>query len=114
MTTLRCSTSTSDVPSYMWQCGEASLTPHAMVRLKFIPNQGGQPLRVIAICLPFVYAKSAGGSLTTTTRATYNWCVLTGDARSQSGKRCAQWRPGTSRTERPCATRGRRMLPCRA
>ena len=54
-----------DVPSYMWPCDGFRLSPHELVRLKFFPSQAGQPLRVITICLPFVYAKSADGVLTT-------------------------------------------------
>jgi hypothetical protein len=29
-----------------------------MVRLKLIPGDAGQPLKVVAICLPFVYAQT--------------------------------------------------------
>ena len=47
-----------DVPSYLWETSGASLSPHEMVRLKLVPSEAGLPLKVIAICLPFVYAKS--------------------------------------------------------
>jgi len=53
-----------ELPSYMW-CGSIALSPHEMVRLKFSPSEAGQPLRIQAICLPFVYAKSSGGTLIT-------------------------------------------------
>jgi len=36
-----------------------------MVRLRLIPEHAGQPLKVIAICLPFVYAKTSKGEVTT-------------------------------------------------
>jgi hypothetical protein len=56
---------TVDLPSFMWDACGASLSPHEMVRLKVIPSTAGQPLRVIAICLPFVYAKTPGGETAT-------------------------------------------------
>ena len=45
-------------------CG-ASLSPHELVRLRIIPKTAGYPLRVIAICLPFVYAKTPSGKTVT-------------------------------------------------
>jgi hypothetical protein len=41
------------------------LSPHELVRLKMIPANAGQPLRVIAICLPFVYARTPSGEMAT-------------------------------------------------
>lgn len=52
---------TVGVPSYFWDCCGASLSPHELVRLKVIPDDAGQPLKVIAVCLPFVYAKKPTG-----------------------------------------------------
>ena len=50
-------------PSYMWDgCGHV-LKPDEMVRLRMIPKNAGQPLRVTAVCLPFVYAESRKGKL---------------------------------------------------
>ena len=51
---------TVDFPSFLWDACGASLSPHEMVRLKVIPSTAGHPLRVIAICLPFIYAKTPG------------------------------------------------------
>jgi hypothetical protein len=56
---------TVDVPTYLWDGYTASLSPHELVRLKLIPHDAGQPLKVIAVCLPFVYAKTPSGALTT-------------------------------------------------
>lgn len=53
-----------ELPSYMW-CDSIALSPHEMVRLKYAPSEAGQPLRIVAICLPFVYAKSPGDMLIT-------------------------------------------------
>jgi len=56
---------TVDFPSFLWDACGASLSPHELVRLKVIPNNAGHPLRVIAICLPFIYAKTPGGETAT-------------------------------------------------
>ena len=56
---------TVDVPSYLWDSCGTSLSPHELVRLKLIPGDAGQPLKVIEICLPFVYAKMPNGDTTT-------------------------------------------------
>ncbi len=53
------------LPSFLWDCCGASLSPHEMVTLRTIPGEAGQPLKVIAICLPFVYAKTPKGETTT-------------------------------------------------
>lgn len=54
-----------EVPSFLWAACDSSLSPHEMVRLRMIPERAGQPLRVFAICLPFVYAKSPQGQIIT-------------------------------------------------
>lgn len=51
-------TETVDVPSYLWDRCETPLSPHEMVTLKLIPEDAGQPLKVVAACLPFVYAQT--------------------------------------------------------
>lgn len=56
---------TIDFPSFLWDACGASLSPHELVRLKLIPETAGHPLRVIAVCLPFVYAKRPGGDTVT-------------------------------------------------
>ncbi len=48
-----------EVPSFMW--GEGCLEPQETVRLKVIPDQAGRPLKVKAVCLPFVYVQDAEG-----------------------------------------------------
>src|SRR5262245_31309621 len=47
---------TCDVPSYMWD--QAMLPAGELVRLKLIPSEAGVPLKVFAVCLPFVYART--------------------------------------------------------
>ncbi len=58
-------TETVELPSFLWNCSDLMLSPHELVRLKVIPSQAGQPLKVMAICLPFVYAKTSAGEMTT-------------------------------------------------
>ncbi len=58
-------TETVAVPSYFWDSGGVSLPPNEMVRLRLIPENAGQPLRVITSCLPFVYARTCMGEITT-------------------------------------------------
>lgn len=55
--------STCEVPSYMWD--QAMLPANELVRLKIIPTDSGLPLKVFAVCLPFVYAKDTAGDLKT-------------------------------------------------
>ena len=52
-----CSSATCEVPSYMWD--QAMLPAAELVRLKVIPSDAGVPLKVFAVCLPFVYAKDS-------------------------------------------------------
>jgi hypothetical protein len=54
---------TCEVPSYMWD--QAMLPSTELVRLKVIPGEAGTPLKVFAVCLPFIYAKSAAGDVRT-------------------------------------------------
>ena len=56
---------TVDFPSFLWDSCGATLSPYELVRLKVIPITAGRPLKVIAICLPFVYAKMPGGEMST-------------------------------------------------
>jgi hypothetical protein len=52
-------------PSFLWDGCGSTLSPYELVRIKMIPDTAGYPLRVIAICLPFVYAKTPGGETMT-------------------------------------------------
>jgi hypothetical protein len=54
---------TCEVPSYMWD--HAMLPATELVRLRIIPGEAGVPLKVFAVCLPFVYAKTATGEIRT-------------------------------------------------
>jgi hypothetical protein len=56
---------TFELPTYMWDAAQAMLPVDEVIRLKMIPADAGVPLKVFAICLPFVYAKNATGELKT-------------------------------------------------
>lgn len=49
-----------EFPSFFWF--DAPLTErHEPVRMRCLPADGGQPLKVKAVCLPFVFAKHPCG-----------------------------------------------------
>ncbi len=56
---------TFELPSFLWDCCGVSLPPHEPVRLKLITDDAGQPLKVLAVCLPFVYVKTPNGKTET-------------------------------------------------
>jgi hypothetical protein len=56
---------TYELPSYLWDGCDASLRPHELVRLRMIPSEAGTPLKVFAVCLPFLYVKNTSGELKT-------------------------------------------------
>jgi hypothetical protein len=56
---------TVEFPSFLWDASGVDLSPHELVRLKVIPDTAGHPLKVMAICLPFVYARLPGGDVAT-------------------------------------------------
>src|SRR4029079_4354401 len=48
-------------PSFFWSCDSHVLPPDEPVRLACKSSDGGTPLKVKAICLPFVFVKSPSG-----------------------------------------------------
>ncbi len=54
---------TIEVPSYLWDSGDSWLRTEQLVRLRLIPQDAGIPLKVIAICLPFVYARRPNSTI---------------------------------------------------
>ena len=48
-------------PSFFWDCDPQLLPPHEPVRLTCRAAAGGTPLKVKAICLPFVFVKQPCG-----------------------------------------------------
>ena len=52
-----------EVPSFLWSCSSVSLPPDEPVRTRYLPRAAGEPHKVVAVCLPFVYAKRPQGTM---------------------------------------------------
>ena len=52
-----------ELPSFFWCGGVGTIRPDEPVRIPFVPNNGGVPLRVRSICLPFILVKAPSGEL---------------------------------------------------
>jgi len=50
-----------EFPSFWWDCDGHLLPPAEPVRLSCLSSDGGTPLKVKAICLPFVFVKNPSG-----------------------------------------------------
>ena len=50
-----------EFPSFLWDQSSSSNSDN-LVRVQFSPEYPGAPLKVRAICLPFLYVKSASGN----------------------------------------------------
>ncbi|MHB8902664.1 MAG: hypothetical protein ACYC6Y_28220 [Thermoguttaceae bacterium] len=50
-----------ELPSFLWCQDSQLLAPNEPVRMPWCPDDAGTPLKVKAICLPFVFAKAPGG-----------------------------------------------------
>ena len=46
-----------ELPSFLWVADASTLPLHEPVRMQFVPESAGMPLKVEAICLPFVLVK---------------------------------------------------------
>jgi len=53
-----------EFPSFLW-CDSVPKHTEELVRMQFCATEGGAPLKVRAICLPFVYVKSPTGAIQT-------------------------------------------------
>jgi hypothetical protein len=51
----------AEFPSFLWCHDSQLLAPNELVRISWHPDDGGTPLKVKAICLPFVYVKAPTG-----------------------------------------------------
>lgn len=52
---------TLELPSFHWRCDGQLLPPDELVRITYQPTEGGTPLKVKAICLPYVFVKQPNG-----------------------------------------------------
>jgi hypothetical protein len=50
-----------EIPSYCWFGGISTSRPDEPVRVPFVPKNGGVPLRVRSVCLPFILVKAPSG-----------------------------------------------------
>jgi hypothetical protein len=50
-----------EVPTWFWPCSDVSLESEGLVRIRTVARGGGTPLRVEAVCLPFVFLKRPDG-----------------------------------------------------
>lgn len=50
-------TTTTEFLSHLWDRCDRSLAPEDVVRVKYIPPRAGHPLKIAAICLPFIYVQ---------------------------------------------------------
>ncbi len=48
-----------ELPSFLWYSSGTMLPMDEPVRTRFVPREAGQPFKVVAVCLPFVYAERA-------------------------------------------------------
>ncbi len=51
----------AEYPSFLWNQDSQLLAPNEPVRVQWRPDDAGLPLKVKAICLPFVFAKAPAG-----------------------------------------------------
>ncbi|QDV58887.1 hypothetical protein [Rosistilla oblonga] len=54
-----------ELPSYLWSCSSLSLPPEDPIRFRYIPHDTGSPMKVVGVCLPFVYVESDRGAVST-------------------------------------------------
>lgn len=49
------------LPMFWDDSAGSGLSPHETVRIPFTPANAGEPLRIEAICIPFVFVRTPGG-----------------------------------------------------
>ena len=54
-----------ELPSFYWSGAGSTLPADEPVRVCFMPSDAGQPFKVVAVCLPFVYTERPRGGTTT-------------------------------------------------
>lgn len=52
-----------ELPSFLWCSDSSTVRLDEAVRVPFMPKQGGVPLRVRSVCLPFILVKAPSGTL---------------------------------------------------
>lgn len=54
-----------EFPSFLWDCDSNVVQPHEPVKVQFRAPDAGTPLKIQAICLPFVFVKCPQGAART-------------------------------------------------
>ena len=51
----------AELPSFLWHADAATLPLDDPIRMRFVPDDGGIPMKVKSVCLPFVLVKLPTG-----------------------------------------------------
>jgi hypothetical protein len=51
----------AEIPSFWWRSDSWTLPIEEPVRIRFLPNYEGMPLKVRSVCVPFVLVKAPSG-----------------------------------------------------
>jgi hypothetical protein len=54
-----------EYPSFCWDCESHLMPPEEPVRIRLRPHEPSCPLRVVDLCVPFVFVKQPGGQFKT-------------------------------------------------
>lgn len=84
-----------ELPSFFWCADTLLIPPDKPIRLQFLPEDGGTPLKVRSVCLPFVLTKTASGEHRTIDLRKYRLARL--------NRRYAKiaWKAGKKKPARP-------------
>jgi hypothetical protein len=53
---------TFEFPSFLWECDSSTTSRQDVVRIQCAARESGIPLRIRAVCLPFVFATDPSGA----------------------------------------------------
>jgi hypothetical protein len=54
---------TYEYPSFLWDRCAVTLPASEPVRVRYASSRAGKPIKIAAICLPFVYGKNPDGAM---------------------------------------------------
>ncbi len=54
-----------EYPSFCWDCESQLMPPETPVRIRLRPHEPTCPLRIVDLCVPFVFVKEPGGQCRT-------------------------------------------------
>jgi hypothetical protein len=77
----------TETPSYYWYSDSALVSPNEVVRMRCLPSaDGGTPLQVESICLPFILVKHPSGEVRSIDLRRFRVARLTENYASQAWK----------------------------